>query len=266
MGAARREGVGRSAVVAPAAYAIRADLAALWTKALSIASNPATVWPVRGHAASICLLLAAEVDYDDGLALTAVTAAATMLECAPYAHDLFVAAREIARDESVLLNPMVELAAAAHAAGRHEAVVLALLELLQIPGFVGDVPPAWLVDACVVTHEADDRLRRLVRRWVQRFGAQHPGVRAVVRDRADQWFPAGRFPLGVLRTFHAAEPTPGGWVALAARRAELGPGPLGISFGDRHADAVATLREAQLRRLEPPIHVTLDDWFLELNE
>jgi hypothetical protein len=74
-------------------YTLRADIAALWAKALGVASDRATVWPVRGHAASICLLLAAEVDYDDALALTAVPAAATMLECAPYTHDLLMAGR-----------------------------------------------------------------------------------------------------------------------------------------------------------------------------
>jgi len=196
--------------VAAHPYAIHADIAALWTKALGIASDPRTVWPVRGHAASACLLLAAELDYDDALALSAVTAATTMLECAPYAHDLLIAAREIARDEAVLVDPMLRLAAAAHAAGRHDAVVVALLELLQIFRFTGDVPAAWLANACVVTFEADDWLRRVVRRWVQRFGADHEGVRTIVRDRADQWFPTSSFPLGVLRTLRAAEPTPAG--------------------------------------------------------
>lgn len=248
----------------PSPYTIRTDIAALWTKALGIASDPETVWAVRGHAAAICLLLAAEVDYDDTLALTAVTAASTVLECAPYAQDLVAAAREVARDESVLLDPMLALAAAAHAAGQHDAVVVVVLELLQILRFTGDIPPAWLADACVVTFEADDWLRRVVRRWVERFGAQHEGVRAVVRDRADQWLPTSRFPLGILRALLAAEPTPAGWVALAARRGEMGPRPLGLSFGDRHADAVTALGEAQLRQLEPPIHVTLDDWFREL--
>jgi hypothetical protein len=42
------------------------------------------------------------------------------------------------------------------------------------------------------------------------------------------------------------------------------PGPLGLSFGDRGADALATLKEAQLRQLDPPVHVTLDAWLREL--
>jgi hypothetical protein len=250
--------------VAPHLYTIRQDIAELWTKALGVASNSATAWPVRGHAASICLLLAAEVEYDDALALTAVTAAATMLECAPYAYDLLAAAREVAHDESVLLDPVLALAATAHGAGRHDAVVAALLELLQILRFTGEVPAAWFVGACVVTCEADEWLGSVVRRWVTRFGAGHEGVRAVVRDRADQWFSGRRFSLGVLRMLHVAEPTPAGWVALAGRRAEMEPGPLGLSFGDRGADALATLKEAQLRQLDPPVHVALDDWLREL--
>lgn len=261
----RKRGLDRcSHPVAGNPYVIRDDIAALWMKALAIAADATIVWPVRGHAASICLLVAAEVDYDDALALTAVTAAATMLECAPYVRDLLVAAREIARDDSVLLDPMLKLAAAAHAAGRSESVVVALLGLLQLPGFTGDVPLAWLVDACVVTFEADDWLRRVVRRWVARFGAGHEGVRAIVRDRGDLWFPTSRFTLGILRALHAAEPTSAGWVALARRRAEIEPGPLGLSFGGRGADALATLKEAQLRQLDPPVHVTLDIWLREL--
>jgi hypothetical protein len=250
----------------PHPYTLRSDIAALWTKALGIASDPETVWPVRGHAASICLLLAAEVEVDDCLALTAVTAASTMIECSPYAHDLLVAAREIACDESVLLDPMLELAAAAHAAGRHDAVVAALLELLQVLSFTGDVPASWLIGACVVTYEADDWLQSVVRRWVARFGAGHEGIRAVVRDRADQWFPTRRFRIDMLRTLHAAEPTPGGWVALAARRTELGPGPLGLSFGDRHAEAASTLREALLRVLPAAQHVALEEWLRDVSQ
>lgn len=65
-------------------YAIRADIAALWTNALEVASDGVALWLVRRHAASICLLLAAEVDSDDALALTAVAVASTMIECAPY--------------------------------------------------------------------------------------------------------------------------------------------------------------------------------------
>ena len=45
----------------PHPYTIRADIAALWTKALVVAADPTTVWPVRGHATSVCLLIAAEV-------------------------------------------------------------------------------------------------------------------------------------------------------------------------------------------------------------
>lgn len=248
----------------PHPYNIRTDVAALYTKALGLASDPATVWPERGHAASVCLLLAAEVDYDDGLALSAVAAAGTMLECSPYAHDLLAAAREIARDESVLIGPTLELAAAAHSDGHHDTVVVALLQLLEVPSFTGDVPAAWLVAACSVDGEADYWLRRLVRRWVELHGAEHEGVRAVISDRADVWFPTRRFRLDVLHAMHAAEPTAAGWVALASRRDEMNS-PLGLSFGKRHGNAVAALRDALLRQVPAATHAALEGWLEELS-
>lgn len=73
-----------------------------------------------------------------------------------------------------------------------------------------------------------------------------------------------RFPIGVLRAMQAAEPTPPGWGALAARRAEMEPGPLGLSFGERQSEAVAALREALLRVLPAEQHVALEDWLREL--
>jgi hypothetical protein len=89
-----------------------------------------------------------------------------------------------------------------------------------------------------------------VRRWVARFGAGHDGVRAIVRDRGDPWFPTSTFPLGVLRALHAAEPTPAGWVALAGRRAEIEPGPLYPSGEPRpdteYADGLQRLSDEQL--------------------
>ncbi|HEY0468475.1 MAG TPA: hypothetical protein VGC79_29970 [Polyangiaceae bacterium] len=201
-------------------------------------------WPVRGRAASLCRTLAFEVAEDDTLALRATETASTCAESFPVAHDLLVAAREVAVDPATPLEPILALCRRAHALGHHGTVVVALLELLEVDGFHGDVPAAWLVSAHSVDGEGDYWLRRLVRRWVELHGANHEGVRAVVRNRAELWFPTRRFRLDVLRAMHIAEPTAAGWVALAGRRAELGSGPLGLTFGERHAAAVAALREA----------------------
>jgi hypothetical protein len=70
----------------------------------------------------------------------------------------------------------------------------------------------------------------------------------------------------VLRAMHAAEPTAAGWIALASRHNEMNSGPLGLSFGDRRADAVATLREALLRQLSAATYAVLSDWLQELAE
>ncbi len=143
---------------------------------------------------------------------------------------------------------MLALCRHAHSLGRHDAVVVALLELLELDGFDGTIPSAWLLSARSVDGEADYWLRRLVRRWVELLGAEHEGVRAVVSDRADAWFATRRFRLDILRAMHAAEPTSAGWVALAGRRHEMN-GALGLSFGDRHGDAMTALREALLRQV-----------------
>ena len=45
----------------------------------------------------------------------------------------------------------------------------------------------------------------------------------------------------------------------------MGTGPLGLSFGKRHADAVAALREALLRPLQAATHAALEGWLAELS-
>lgn len=182
----------------------------------------------------------------------------------PVVHELLLAALDLAPDPARLVVPLRRLCRHAHSLGHHVTVVVTLVTLLDIDGFRGDVPVAWLVSGCSVEGEADYWLRRLVRRWVERFGANHEGVRAVIRDRADVWFPTRRFKLDVLRAMHAAVPTAAGWVALAARRAEMN-GPLGLSFGDRQTEAVTGLREALLRLVPPATHAALEGWLVELS-
>jgi hypothetical protein len=109
------------------------------------------------------------------------------VETFPAVHDLIIAALELAPDAIRLVLPLRRLCATAHHLGRHDAVVVALLELLEIDSFDGAVPSAWLVAARSADGEADYWLRRLVRRWVELHGAAHEGVRAVVRERADVW-------------------------------------------------------------------------------
>jgi hypothetical protein len=249
----------------PDPFSLWDDLAALWSRALILASDSAVPWPVRGRVASFCRALAFEVAEDNGYALRAVEAANACLECFPLVHDLLIAAREVAVDSSTLLEPMLALCRQAHDAGRHDAVVVALLELLELESFRADVPAAWLVASIQVDGEADYWLHRLVRRWIELFGAQHEGIRAIVRDRADVWFPTRRFRLDALRAMHAAEPTAAGWVALASRRDEMDNGPLGLSFGSQQGGAVAALREALLRKVPAATHVVLEGWLEELS-
>jgi hypothetical protein len=189
--------------------------------------------------------------------------ASVCLESFPTVHELLIAAREIAADENCIVGPGLALCASAHAAGWHSSVIVTLLELLEVNTFDGDVPSAWLVSTRSVEGEADYWLRRLVRRWTERFGGEHYGVRAIICDRADVWFPTRRFRLDVLRALHAAEPTAAGWVALAGRRSEMN-GPLGLSFGDRQTEALSLLREALLRVLPAATHTALKAWLEEL--
>lgn len=254
-------------VVAHDPYVLHEDMATLLTRALEVASNAAQPWPVRGHAARMARLLAPELPWDDRLALRAVEAAEPCILAFPYAHDLLIAARAVADDDSVLVGPMLEYCATAYERSQEGAVVTALAELARLNAFRGDVPQEWFfLAARAARHEAAHWLRRLLVRWVRRFGAEHEGIRAVVRARADEWLPVRRFRVDVLRAIHAAEPTPAGWVALALQREELRPGPLGLSFGGRQEDAVLALRVALLRRLPADALAALERWSRELAE
>ncbi|MEO7036605.1 MAG: hypothetical protein ABI548_21840 [Polyangiaceae bacterium] len=242
------------------------DLAHLWSRAAHLAADLGALRPLRGRAASLARVLAVEISEDDHLALRAVDTATACAESFPAAHDLLIAAREVSVDPALLVGPVLKLCASAHEAGHHDTVVVALLELLEIEALdCNDVPAAWLTAACSVSGEADYFLRRLVRRWVELFGAENDGIRAVVRERADVWFPTRRFRIDVLRALHAAEPTASGWVALALRRDEMSAAPLALSFGDRHEQATSTLRGALLRVLPAAAHAALEGWLRELS-
>ena len=261
-GQRRERGVRRTtAVPADAPYALWQRVALLLREAARLAGDQRACWPVRGRAATLCRTLASQVAPDEALCADVMNAAQACVESFPVAHDLLLAALELAPDPARLLLPMRRLCRLAHEAHHHDTVVVALLELLELKSFDGDVPPAWFIASIQV--DGDYWLRRLVRRWVELLGASHEGVRAVVRDRADVWFPTRRFRLDILRAMHAAEPTAAGWVALAGRRSEMNA-PLGLSFGDRQGDAAATLREALLRVLPAATHAALEGWLEEL--
>jgi hypothetical protein len=247
-------------------YALWDDVAELWVRAARLASDREALGPVRGRAAALCRLLSTDVAADAGRALLAIEAASNCLEWFPLVRDMLIAAYQLAPDDEILLEPMLRLCAAAHEAGCHETVIVTIFEMLEIPSFEGRIPSGWLVAACVVTFEADSWLRRVVRLWTQRFGADDEGIRAVVRDRAEQWFLTEQFGIEVLRTLHVAVPMTAGWIALAQKRSELPPGPLGLSFGDRHAEAVTALRAA-LERIHPaPVHAALTGWLEEISQ
>jgi hypothetical protein len=261
---------GRAAPRVPASvsanpYAFWAEVAALAALAARLAGAPSVPWPVRGRAAALCYTLSRDVAPDEALCAKLVRAAFACVGTFPVVLDLLAAARQVAPDESRLVLPLRRLCVHAHAAGHHDTVVVTLVTMLDVEDFDGEVPAAWLVAGIAVDGEADYWLRRLVRRWVERFGANQEGIRAIIRDRADVWFPTRRFMLDVLRAMHAAEPTVAGWVALAGRRNETEGGALGLSFGERHAVAVAALREALLRMLPAATHALLNRWLAELS-
>jgi hypothetical protein len=241
-------------------------VALLLREAARLAGDQRACWPVRGRAAHLCRVVAPQVAEDEALCADVMLAANACVDTFPVAHDLLIAAVELAPDPARLVIPMRRLCRSAHDAGHHDAVVVALATTLDIEDFDGQVPAAWFVSACSVTGEADYWLRRLVRGWAERFGANNEGVRAVVRDRADQWFPTRRFRIDMLRALHAAEPTAAGWIALAGRRGEMSAGPLGIAFGDRHSDAVVALREALVRAVPAATHAVLEGWLVELSQ
>jgi hypothetical protein len=238
-------------------------VAVLLERAARVAADPTAGWPLRGRAATLCRVLAFHVHEDEALCAGAMHGAASCIATFPVAHDLLIAALELAPDPSRVVTPLLRLCSRAHELGYHDTVVVALVSLVQIDAFDGNAPPAWLAKTSMIEGEVEYWLRRLLRRWVARFGAQHDGLRAIIRTRED-WFLTRRFPMAEMRLMHAEEPTATGWKAIAMRRHELEAGELGIAFGEQHAQAVATLREALERRIDAGSQIALERWLAEL--
>lgn len=253
-----------STAVRDDAYTIWRDVGIMLDRAAALARDTAIPWPQRGRAADLCRSLSFQLPTDEALCSACMRSAAACREVFPVVQDLVIAAVELAPEPERVVTPLVRLCAAAHTAGHHATVVVALVALAELAEFHGDIPAAWFFDTRGLEHEAGYWVRRLVRRWVARFGGKNEGVRSVIRERQDELFLEQWMPIrGVLR-LHAAEPTAAGWTALARRRQELTPGPLPLSFGDRTDDAAATLREALARRQDPGAHVALEGWLAEL--
>lgn len=214
----------------------------------------------------LCRELSCQVSANEALCTDLICGAFSCADTFPVVHDLLVAARELAPDESRLVAPLLRLCARVHAEGRRATAVVTLFTLTEIVAFEGNAPDEWLASTGDLDHEAEYWLRHLVRRWVLRFGGGNEGVRDVIRERQDEFFVQRRMPIHEVFRLHVAEPTAAGWVALAARRDELEPGPLPLSFGDRRHAAESCLCDAMQRRLEPGPHAILERWLSELSE
>jgi hypothetical protein len=246
-------------------YALWDDVGSLVLRSARLAGDSNAIWPVRGRAAALCYTLCRDVAANEALCAEFVRAAAACVETFPAVGELLAAAREAAPDESRLVAPLRRLCRCAHDGSHHATVAVTLVQLLEIPEFDGNIPQSWLFDARGLEHEAAYWLLRAVRRWVLRFGGTNEGVRAIIREQQDVLFLRKRLPLPEVLRLHAAEPTAAAWTALARRRAELMPGALPLSFGDRIDDATTALQEALRRQHDPGAHIALEGWLAELS-
>jgi hypothetical protein len=148
------------------------------------------------------------------------------------------------------------------------SIVATLVVLVALAGFDGQVPPEWLQDAHDVEPDITPLLKGLVLTWVTRFGGNNDGVLGLVRECQATWFLTPRkrqwFRLPDLLALHVAQPTAAGWVTLARRRSELPRDPLPLSFGNRYGEALAALKDALARHLDPLEQVVLERWLAAL--
>lgn len=241
------------------------ELSAVIASAATLTADTAIPFPIRGAAADLCCTLAPEVHNDEALCAALMRAAFACANFPSAVVELLTAARATAPDRSKLIQPMLRLCRGAHEAQGHATVVVTLLQLAEIEAFDGEAPASWFLGASGLEGEGFYWLRQLLKGWVCRFGGSNEGVRHLIRELQDALFlRKNRFWLADHIRLHLAEPTAAGWIALARRRSEVERAPLALSFGGRHADAVATLQEALGRRHDPGIHVALERWLSEL--
>ena len=231
--------------------------------ALSVAGDRRLDRVTRFRAAGLASVLLPRLDATERL-LTTVMRALALATDRPWVAMRLAEAAVLGRSsDASLMVSLVRVIAGAHDEGRHQTVIAVLTPTLSMVDVGGHVCPEWLQDAARHCDGWEFRFTKFLRAWTRRFGAHHPGIRAVVR-RLPHLLDDG-LPIHVVRALHAAEPTPEGWCALA-RMVVARPDHqiLGFSFAKRGAQAVEALRTAIAGCDDDERRTVMSGWLSEI--
>jgi hypothetical protein len=224
---------------------IASSVESLLLLTVSVAGNPEGDIAERHAASKLCRALSSHASASTQLFEAAFVAARSLVHVDPSdpsCTNMLDCAIELAPMPGDIVGSLLELAEAAHVGGHHSVVASAIVWLCDVSPFDGIVPASWFAAMRDLTGGYRHRARTAVMKFVSRFGGTNEGLRELVRAN-EAWF-LDPIPIRILREIHRAVPTTTGWSVLALRRGELPPGPLGISFGNEHDEAVRTVHEA----------------------
>lgn len=249
------------AMTAPAPAEIDSLVRRVVLGAAAVASDRDAEPEARRNHAGLVYALACHFVSDEMVCAEVMRAAQSATDDHRLVRNLLDAAVSMELDQGRLVQPIRRLCEVAFKAGHAETLLVALIWLARVArdDRGGDVPVEWFA---AVGRVSERRLPYMIREWVSRFGATHRGFRALIRER-ESCLLASTMTSDSVRAIQASQPTVSGWLALA-RGPETAGNTLGLSFGDSHAEAIATLREAYESATDDAMRERLSRWLLSL--
>lgn len=231
--------------------------------AAAIASDRRADPEARRNCAGLVYALAYHSESGEMLCSEVMRAAQQATDDHRVVRNLIEAVVSMAPDQSRLVVPIRRLCATAFDRRHDDTLLVALMWFARVArdGRDGDVPVKWF---SAVGRVGSRRIPYLLREWVRRFSAGHPGLHALIREHESCLLASAMNPETV-RAIHAAQPTVSGWLALVRDHERAGE-PLGLSFGDGLPDALATLREARDGSADDAVRERLSQWIAELEQ
>lgn len=231
--------------------------------AASVAAERREHPEVRRNHAGLVHAIAYHVVSDEAVCAEVMRAAQSATDDHRVTRNLLDALVSMELDQQRLVVPIRRLCEIAFERDHDETLLVALTWLARIArgDRDGDVPAEWFAAVGRVNQR---RLPYMLREWVHRFPADHPGFRALIREH-ESCLLASTMTNDSVRAIHSAQPTASGWLALA-RDPEAGRKPLVLSFGAAQAEAVATLREARDGASDDSVRQRLSSWLAELQQ
>ncbi|MCC6651555.1 MAG: hypothetical protein IT348_10450 [Candidatus Eisenbacteria bacterium] len=231
--------------------------------AAAVAADHGAEPEARRNHAGLCYSLSHHVVADEMVCAEVVRAAIASVDDHRVVRNLLEAVVSMAPDQGRLVPPIRRLCEVAFDRGHDETLLVSLTWFARVArdGRDGDVPVEWF---SAVGRVSSRRIPYLLREWVRRFSAGHPGLRALIREH-EGCLLAKAMNTETVRAIHAAQPTVSGWLALV-RDQEMAGEPLGLSFGDARAEAVDSLREARDGAADDAARERLSSWLAELEQ